>query len=672
MPGYAGKILRVDLTKGEVQKELLPVSWRKMFIGGEGINDKLLWEHFKRVGFDSDPLGPDNVLIGGSGPLSGTGSGLGSKMKWTFKSPAYNMFGDSASGGSFHVYLKWAGYDHIVVTGKAKKPVYIWINDDQVEIRDASQLWGRSTYETDDLIKEELGEDIATVTIGRAGENLVRFANIINTRHRAAGRTGGGCVMGSKNLKAIAVRGTKGVEINDPENFMKKVKEIDFKMSKTAWYDAFARYGTLVVSDFYDLVGCNSQYNVQRVVTTPDLAKALDANKFGRDLKVHDVACSAGCMTGCSNWWRIKGDETPMAKRFAGEKGDKPEYVTQASFAVMCDIHDMAAVAYLQNHTNRLGIDIMECGSTTSFMMELWDRGLIDEDDVKEWFGEPIDFGWGSFDAVEKVIAAMVNQDTDFGKWASRGIWYTANKIAEVKGIPATKYAVVGKGGSPMVEDVRATPLWATLFAVSSRGCDHLKGITAIDKTGNTELSRQLFGDPGAGECYNKKLKGRAAAYFEDYTTAMANSTGICCFQVAYTALGAIVPDDVAELIYYVSGLKFTAEELLQAGERAQNIEHAFNRLLGFTRKDDTLCERWMKEPLKEGPGKGMKCEDYLKECLDEYYQTRGWDVKTALPTREKLEELSLGDVADVLEAQGKLATTGRQAERVDKKGGSG
>lgn len=657
MAGYAGQILRIDLTKGSIEKQSLPMNWRQQLVGGEGINDRLLWDHFQKVGADADPLGPDNVLIGGTGPLAGTGTGLGSKMKWTFKSPAYNMFGDSASGGYFHVYMKWAGYDHIVITGKANKPVYIWINNDDIQIRDASHLWGKTTWEAIDMVKAELDEeDVATVTIGPAGERLVRFANLINCRHRASGRTGGGAVMGSKNLKIIAVKGNKGVRIHDPEGFLKKAKEIDQKMSKTALYDSFARFGTLTAGPFYDLVGCNLQRNGQRVVCTPELAQAIDPDRFGQQLKLHDVSCSPGCMTACSNWWRIKGDESPAARRFAGEKGDKPELVAVAAFAIMCDIPDMAAVCYFQNLCNRLGIDMFECGNTTAFMMELSQRGLIDEEDVRKWAGQPIVYEWGNVEAVEKTIAAMLNQDSDFGRWASRGVWYTANQIAKAKGIPATKYAIVGKGGSPHLEDVRATPLWATLFAVGSRGCDHLKGLTSIDKAGATELSKQLFGAPGAGECYNEKLKGRAAAYFEDYNTAMSNCVGVCCFPVSFTALGAITPQDIAELVYLASGMELSAENLLKAGERAQNLEHAFNKLLGFTRKDDTLCERWMKEPAEQGPGKGMKCEDYLEHCLDEYYETRGWDPKTAYPTRERLESLGLADVADVLELKGVLA----------------
>ncbi|MFQ5825830.1 MAG: aldehyde ferredoxin oxidoreductase N-terminal domain-containing protein, partial [Dehalococcoidia bacterium] len=215
-----GDILKVDLTTQRVSREPLSPELRRRFLGGHGVNTWLFWEHFLEVDPRIDPLSPDNVLIAGVGPLGATGYGGGTKMKWTFKSPAYDMFGDSVCGGNFGAQLRWAGYDHLVITGRADRPVYIWIDDDVVEIRDAAHLWGKDVDEADDLIKEELGDEgLETALVGRAGENLTAFASIIASRHRAAGRTGGGCVMGSKNLKGVAVRGTKGLDIHDPQGF---------------------------------------------------------------------------------------------------------------------------------------------------------------------------------------------------------------------------------------------------------------------------------------------------------------------------------------------------------------------------------------------------------------------------------------------------------------------
>ena len=242
-----GEILKIDLTMEEIKRESIPGEWQVKYCGGEGINDRLLWEHFLNVDPGIDPISPDNVLICGVGPLGGTGVlGAGCKSKWTFKSPAYSCFGDSSGGGFWGPQLRWAGYDHVVITGKAKRPVYIQIHDDDIKILDADRIWGKSMYDADRIIKEEFGSrEIETAGIGIAGENLVRFAGIMISRDRAAARAGGGCVMGSKNLKAIAVRGTKGIKIAYPEDFFKVTEEAFQSMEDSLRWESFAKEGTM-------------------------------------------------------------------------------------------------------------------------------------------------------------------------------------------------------------------------------------------------------------------------------------------------------------------------------------------------------------------------------------------------------------------------------------------
>ena len=652
-----GKILRIDLTENRVSQEPIPREWVSKYLGGEGINDILLWEHFLKVDPRTDPLSPENVLICGVGPLGATGAlGAGTKVKWTFKSPTYNIFGDSVGGGFFGCHLRWAGYDYIVITGKAEKPVYLWINNDKVEIRDAENIWGKDVHQADTLIKEELGSsEIQTAITGQAGENLVRFACIVMSRNRCAGRVGGGCVMGSKNLKAIAVHGTKGIRISDPKRFLRVTEEAYNRMDDYPVWEMFAREGTMWIPNHYNLVGGNPWRNHQYNIVPQEILKNIDGSFFINNFKTRDYACSAGCATACSHWWRIRGHESPASARYAGEKGEKPEY-TVMSGCMSWGMEDLAAGCHFQTMVDKYAVDGIEMGVCIGFLMELFQRGIITEKDIKEWSGEPINLSWGNYIAAEKIIESLVFKKNQLYELLHKGVYEAGKKIEELKGIPVMKYCQYGGKHSTFSEDIRSRRSWTLMMAVATRGADHLKALSVYEQMQQFDLSEMFFGTPYAADPEVPYTKGMSVAWDENRTAAV-NCTGICIFNAApftYTGPGLEMIDEAYKA---VTGIE--AEDLLVIGERVHNIEKAFNSRLGLTRKDDTLCERWMKEPIPPGfPGEGKKGEDYFDLMLDEYYEYRGFDKESGLQTRVKLEELGLKEVADILERENALSNT--------------
>jgi len=637
--GWAGQILRVNLTERKVTKEPLPRDWGARFIGAAGIND---WILYNEVGPEVDPLSPENRLIIGAGPLNGTIVPIGSRTSVTTRSPLTGNFGDANGGGFWSSTLKYAGYDHIVVQGKADKPVYLWIDDEDVVIRDASRLWGKDVFETDDLLKAELGRDIQTAAIGPAGENLVRYANIMFDRYRAAAKTGVGCVMGSKNLKAIAVRGTGAIEVADPDKLRKYAEamrdSLDIRKSKGA--AAFAKYGTTTLVLSYNADGCLSVNNYQGVDLDPQWLEDIHPDKFLAKYAQRNTSCSVNCPTHCCHWWRIPDG------RFAGEAGAKPEYIVMDAMGIHLGVRDLSAILHFQNLVNRMGMDASEMGTGIGLLMELWQRGVITGADTGG-----MTVPWGDVDAIETLVQQTARRQ-GFGQVLSDGTVKAADKI----GRDAIKYVCHSKGMTE-VEDVRAYPGWALAYAISTRGADHLKAHNQIDKQSRKDISQAIFGAPDVGIGNSPSLKGKSAAYHEDFE-ALSNSLGGCMFNwlslsLKYNPKQAVQMPDYAPVFSAATGVELTGEEISRCGERIVLLEKAFNARLGLTRKDDTLHGRWMNELCPSGTGKGMKAEDYLEPLLDEYYTARGFDVKTGLPTRATLAKAGLESVAADLEKRG-------------------
>jgi aldehyde:ferredoxin oxidoreductase len=642
--GYAGTILRVNLTNGKIVKQPLPLEWAHMFIGGSGIND---WILYNEVGPEVAPLSPENKLIIGVGPLAGTTFPAGSKVRVTFRSPLTGVFGDGSAGSWFGPMLKYAGYDHIVIEGKSDKPVYLWINDEEVEIRDASHLWGRDSHETDDILREELAnEEISTMVIGPGGENLVKYAVVVFDRDRTA-RAGGGCVLGSKKLKAIAVYGTKSLKIADVEKFEElchRVMEL-VDPRTNPMIEKLSRYGTMASIPLYNEIGCHSVKNWQDVQWSEEKIRAIDPDTFLEKYYVRSMSCS-NCIVHCSHVWEVKDG------CFAGEKGLKIEYVPVGALGLHLDNPDMASILYLTDLSNKLGIDVIEAATSIGLLIECREKRLITEDETNG-----MRFEWGDVDVIKETIKKIAYRE-GIGNLLAEGTLNAAKKI----GKGAERFVCHAKGMT-MIEDVRATPHWALAYAVSTRGADHTKAYSFIDKTGRTDVSQKLFGSPEAGETFSPKLKEVSVKFCEEFY-ALIDSLGFCKLigtrlLVPSDPKKAFTPNDLAPIFSVCTGIIISPDEFLKCGERIVLVEKSFNARIGLSRKDDTLGYRWMNEPCPSGPGKGMKCKDYLPELLTKYYKLRGFDHETGLPTRSKLEELNLKKVADDLEKLGVLPKIG-------------
>ncbi|MDP6782020.1 MAG: aldehyde ferredoxin oxidoreductase C-terminal domain-containing protein, partial [Dehalococcoidia bacterium] len=578
-----------------------------------------------------------------------------SKTKFTFKGPAYNMFADSVAGGVFGSMMRWAGYDHLVITGRARRPVYLYINNDRVELRDAGRIWGKGAKEANHAIKAEVGdEELDTACIGPAGENLVTFASITTSGWRSAGRCGGGAVMGSKNLKAIAVKGTKGIRATDPQAFFKQSLGMIERMQALPIMETWKKEGTLQAVDIYDTVGSNPYKNSQGIVNPPDLHDKITASVYTSLFKIRPLSCSPGCSTACSAFHRVEGHETPLAHKYRGA-GDKPEYLTVASFGSMCNIPDYAAISHFYVITSDYAVDFLEIGNICAFLMELWERGIVTAQDMHEWTGEPITMEWGNVDAVDKVMESIVFQRNRLGEIFRGGAFQGGSILEQMKGVPVLKYCVYGKGGSVINEELRPFGTWMTNMAVSSRGCDHLKAVTLVDKMGRTDISEALLGRPEAGHRFVPDLKGGLSAITE-HITCVYNCLGVCILVALFDPIN-LPPGTHTAAYTAVTGMPITPEEIYLVGKRTANMEKAFNSRLGYARQDDLLCDRWMNETLADpGPTPaGIKAGDYLDHTLTEYYMWQGWDPATSLQKRETLEQLDLKDVADVLAREGFL-----------------
>jgi aldehyde:ferredoxin oxidoreductase len=642
------RLLRVDLTTRAIRTETIPHSLFERWVGGSGINDWILWEHFQHHDIMSDPRGPDNIFIFGVGPVAGTGAGIGVKGRITFKSPEYGHFADSAGGGQFPYVVRFTGYDHIAITGRAPTPVYLHISNEEVTICDARHLWGKTTSETHALLRKELGDypsDVHTLTIGVAGENLVGMSGVVSDGWRIYARGGGGCVMGSKNLKGIAVQGNKGIRVADPQRLLRWADGFRKKIDANEAGYGFKRRGTLAAIEMYQRIGGNFWRNNQGNLFRGEEVRSDNwVKKFHR----YSEVCSADCFVACDGRYKIQGHESAQAGKYVGEEFRHPEYLTSASGAGALDLRDWVDVAHWGKITNDHAIDNQDLSCSIGFIMELAQRELISQRDIEELFGKPFKLEWGNMEEIEEIVEGVAQQTTLFGRMFRDGAYYGALALSKNKGENFMKYAIYGKGGASFTEELRAFPSWMNNMAVASRGADHLKGIGLIEKFQRRDLSQAYFGRLEAADLSTPVLKGACTHVIENQV-ALINSYGVCIFHWMLDVLGYAPESYYAEAYGAVTGIDKTKEERLRDGERVCNLEKAFNSRLGMRREHDIICERWMYEPCPEGPHKGKTASTMFGAVLDEYYEWRGWDRQSGLQTRSKLEELGMEDIAEVL-----------------------
>jgi len=616
--GYGGKVLRINLSEQTAKEEELPLQVAQDFIGGAGFGIKYLFDEVKG---GADPLGPENKLIFASGPLSGTSVPCASRMAVTAKSPLTGAVGMALTGGYFPVELKFAGYDALIVEGKAAAPTYVWIKNGDVRFRSAKKVWGMKTTDTQQIIKNELNDqNVRIACIGPAGENQIKIASIIN-EWRAVGRKGLGAVMGSKNLKAIAIRGTGKVQVADKEK-LKAAKGAFTKAMKESHvlYPAFAKIGTPMVVDHTCATGIFPTKNYT------ETGQYAPADKIGVDVQmtrnVGKEHCY-GCPVGCS---QLKLAKTGS---YAGILSEGPEYETMYSYGGVTGVENMDAIIAADRLADELGLDTISSGVAIAFAMELYEKGILTKEDTGG-----LELNFGNDEAMVTILKQMAFRE-GIGDLLADGAKAAAEKI----GKGSDKYAMHVKGLELPAYDVRGAKAHGLNYATAYTGADHNRGYAF----------QEIFGIPVPHEVdrFAVEGKGKLTKWNQDVRTATTDAPTMCAFLLDMAVAG-IATQNTADLLEAVTGLVYTPDDIMQAGERINNLARAFNVREGFTRADDTLPERLLTEPLPGGAAKGhFISKDELNQMLDEYYTERGWNIETGAPTSEKLEELGLGYVFD-------------------------
>ncbi|EGB15598.1 Aldehyde ferredoxin oxidoreductase [Pseudodesulfovibrio mercurii] len=610
--GYTGRILRINLTEQTSTVEPLPQDLAREYIGGAGFTTKIVYDSVKA---GTDPLGPDNVLVLASGPFSGTKVPCASRMAVGALSPLTGAMALSLTGGHFPVELKFAGYDVLIIEGRSEEPVYLWIDNDSVKFRKAGQLWGMSTSDCQTTIRNQLHDNnVRVACIGPAGENLSRMACIINEL-RAAGRKGMGAVMGSKNLKAIAIRGTGKVQVADEEKFKAARSRMTQAMKRSEHlYPQFSKVGTSMVVDATSALGI---FPANNYMTTGEvsLADDLGAEAFGK--RTRGSQPCYGCPVGCSQV-RVVTDG-----KHAGTLSEGPEFETMYSLGSTVGIHSADFVIAADRLCDELGIDTMSSGVTIGFAMELFQKGIITLEDTGG-----LDLTFGNEETVLELLHLMSYRQ-GFGKVLADGSRIAGKLIGKDSG----KYAMHVKGLELPAYDVRGAKAHGLNYATSFTGADHCRGYAF----------QELFGIPvpKAVDRFASEGKGELTVWNQDVRTATTDLPTMCGFLLDM-ALPDIALQNTADLMEAVTGLVYTPEEVQKAGERVNNLARLFNIRQGFTRADDNLPDRLISEPLAHGGSKGQCISrEELDMMLDEYYDVRGWD-RTGIPTPAKLAELGL------------------------------
>ena len=634
MYGWAGTLLRVNLSDGKIQRQEYPEALRHQFLGGRGVNSRLL---FDEVEPGIDPLGPKNKLFFGTSPITGSGLITSGRIHVTAKSPLTGILGDSNAGGHFGPEMKWAGYDHIIVEGAAEKPVYLWIDDDHVEIRDAGHVWGKVVSETYAALWDELGDPrIRIAAIGPGGEKLVRFASLMTDYGNACGKTGMGTVMGSKNLKAIAVRGTKGFHVADPERFKAIARDWVTKIKNGPAYEGFSKVGTLSYLTAYHSQGRSVARNAQ-VTADIDYIDNYSAKSMMKHM-TRSVACF-GCPIHCKHEFKIKKGP------YAGEHGHGTEFCMMSAHGPACGNPDEAAVLKINNICNEYGICGDTSGITLAAAFEWYERGIITKEDTD---GIPLE--WGNSEAQIEMLMKTIRRE-GLGDLLADGCAMAAEKI----GKGAEKYINHTKGGDIDAVDIRTLKGCALSDAVSSRGGDPQRGWPGVEFYPiRPEKSKKMFGTEHATDPRSYEGKGVLVDYYSSLCT-MCDALGICKFSAGWFAT-PIYLKEMGELATAATGVDFNEKKVREVVARINNVERAYLVREGITRKDDTLHGRAVEEPVPSGPYKGERLtQEGMDKMLDDYYSVVGWDRKTGAPTRKTLEDLGLQDVADELARMGKI-----------------
>lgn len=631
-----GVILHVDLTERRIWREEIPREWEAAYLGSRGINARLLWNLLKP---GVDPLSKDNVLIFGAGKLSGTGAPSSGRTTITCKSPATDLYMKVNVGGHWGTELRYAGYDHLVIHGAADKPVYLYINDATVEIRDAGHLWGKDVRETTRAIRYEIGdEEVEVACIGQAGENLVKMAGIMCSVYNAGARGGVGAVMGSKKLKAVAVKGSGAISLADPERYWQVARECVDGLLAESGIGGLHAYGTSGSILPLNEIKCFAVYNF-RGGAHPEMEKISGLALVEQGYLKRKVGCNS-CIIGCHRFTVIEKG------KYAGTYSGGPELETLGSLGCGCGVFDLEAILKANELCNIYGLDTISVGNVIAWAMECFERGVLTKEDTGG-----LDLSWGNGEAVIELVNQIAFR-RGFGNLLAEGV----RRAAEQVGKDSWKWAIEVKGLEQSRVDTRAAMAYALAFAVNPRGADHLHTETFAEFGLSPEARKviaDITGDEKYANPYLVEKRAEIVRWHED-CYAVTDCLGFCAFTT--TALFGVTPDRMARLFSAATGIEITEEEIMKAGRRIINLEKAFNVREGATRADDRAPWRILNERSPDLPAEAaVLTEEKLNQMLDEYYTLHNWDLKTSWPKKETLLELGLEDVAQELEQLGKI-----------------
>ncbi len=605
MYGWHLKILRVNLTTRKVTQEDVDPKIARDYLGGRGWAIHYMYKEMDPM---ADPLSPENMLIFATGPLTATPAPTGNRYMVVTKSPLTGALAHSNSGGEFPTWMKRTGFDMFIFEGKALEPVYVLVNEDQVEIRSAAHVWGKDTHETTDILKEETSADARVACIGQAGENLALMAAIMNDKHRAAARSGVGAVMGSKNLKAVVAMGKKNPPLHDTEG----MRALSVATSKEVGADVkkgsnMRIYGTSYVPQVTNTLGILPTRNFLQ--GTFEGVDNIDGDALKDNYLIRHTPCYR-CPLSCGRLTEVPDGP------YKG-KGEGPEYETISSLGTGCGVSNLAALVKANYLCNEYGMDTITTGMTIAAAMEMYEKGYIPEDVI----GMPLKFG--DHDAMIEMIKLMALNE-GFGKDLAQGSY----RLCEKYGHP--EIAVTTRKQEFPGYDPRGSQGMGLLYATSNKGASHMEGDVAYE---------EVFGVPVKENPLTTEGKPELVKHFQD-SFALIDASGLCVFvaiRYVFNKDRMIWPETLSTMMNLTTGAGYTPEEVMQAADRVYTLERMFLMKAGST--EDTLPHRMLHEPLPDGPAKGMVAE--LDKMLPEFYQKRGWDEK-GYPTKEKLMELGL------------------------------
>jgi aldehyde:ferredoxin oxidoreductase len=599
---FGGNILRVDLASGHIRLEKTDPQFMLKVIGGRGLNSSRLHQELKR---DIDPLSPENMLLIGVGPLTGTLLSASAYMTISGKSPLTGILGDSAAGGFLGPELKRAGFDQIVMTGRSEKPVYLFIADDHIELCDASHLWGKDIWQTTAAIRKELNDNAVQVAaIGPAGENLVKYATVACNNSRMCGRTGMGCLFGSKHLKAIAVRGTRRLTLADPPGFLKLCQELDNRIMRHPEYDRRNALGSTLLMKALNGLGILPTDHFQKGVC--EYVDRISGETLAERYKVKNKSCF-NCNVHCSRYYLTKEVEA-----------EGPEYETLCSYSSRLGIDDLDFALKMNHFLNRMGMDSLSSGETIGWAMECVQRGLLTKDDF-----DGLDFTWGNRETVEKLLHMIVYRE-GIGDAFAEG---TSN-LARHYGKDTEEYALAVKGLDIICGDPRGIKAFGLTYAIASRGADHLRAEPFFELTERYDEAERRWGIREIAD----RLEDKGKAVLVEHTERQALLTDCLtmCKNIGLS-MDILDFDFASQLLQTGTGLKFTSEKVDEALKGVIERDRLMNIDFGIDASMDTLPKRFTHEPLKKGASKGHVVP--VDRMVKEYYEIKGWN-KQGIPNK--------------------------------------